>query len=614
MTDLRRGFRLGDRRILPLQNRIDGPGGEARVEPRVMDVLLCLAGHAGEVVSRETLNREVWEGDAVTDHALTHCVSELRRVLDDDASAPRFIATVPKRGYRLVAAVEPLHDNGEEDTAAGPRTTTGRRRHGRWLTAAIVVLALALGMSAWWSLRPDTGAADAQTVVAVVPFDNVEGDADLAYLRLALPDEITTVLTRVPGLAVRPFEPELAGDALAAGEALSADAVVSGHFYRRRRQRLTVILEALDVARERLLWRERVTVPAEDVLTLREKISARVADGLLPALGTGAPQITGAPPADAGAYRLYLRSLAVSRDPGPNLRGIELLRRAVELDPGYAPAWSALAMRYHRDAAYGDGGEAARVRSRRAASEALELDPRLVNPAQRLVALRTEDGALDAAYRRARTLVEHRGDSAQAHFALSYVLRYGGLLDASQRHCETALALDPVYHGWRSCAFSYIAGGEIDRAQRFIDLDEGSFWAHLVTVLLRLRQGDEAAALLHAERLPESAPDRSFLVACLEGRRGAELDALAESFAESWTGKRDPEPLYWIATELLHCGRPRHALELLTDAVDGGFCSYPAVDRDPVWDGLRGDAEFRRIRRRAAACHRRFREAAGAVP
>lgn len=610
-SELRRGFRLGEHRVLPRQNRVEGPEGGARVEPRVMDVLVCLAGRAGRVVSRRTLNREVWQGDAVTDHALTNCVSELRRVLGDDAAEPRFIATVPKRGYRLVAPVRPLTDGGDQGAPAPP-TRAGLRRRELALLAAVVVLAVLVGVMAWWSLRRgmESTAAEAQTAVAVLPFDNLQGDDDLAYLRLALPDEITTVLTRAPALAVRPFEPGPVGDGVAAGRELRADAVVRGHFYRERGGHLTVILEALDLGRDRLLWRSRLTVPADDVLSLREQISSRLGDGLLPALGVGAPRTPEAAPADAAAYRLYLRSLAVSRDPAPNLRGLELLRRAVDLDPGYAPVWAALSLRHHRDAAYGDGGDRARAAARRAAARALELDPRLTDAAQRLIVLQTEAGDLAEAYRRARELVDRRRDSAQAHFALSYVLRYGGMLDASQRHCETALALDPINYAWRSCAFSYVADGEIGRAERFIDLDEGSFWAHLVKVILRLRQGDGAGALHHAERLPAEAPDRAFLVACLEGRRGAELDGLAEPFAAAWSGKEDAEPNYWIATELLHCGRPRHALRLLRHAVDGGFCSYPAVDRDPVWDGLRGDAEFRRLRERAAACHQRFRAAA----
>ena len=96
--DLQSGFRIGDCLIEPRQNRIVRGAGEMRVERRVMDVLLCLAAHAGEVVSRETLNAQVWGDVVVTDQALTNCISELRHHLGDDRSTHRIIETIPKRG------------------------------------------------------------------------------------------------------------------------------------------------------------------------------------------------------------------------------------------------------------------------------------------------------------------------------------------------------------------------------------------------------------------------------------------------------------------------------------------------------------------------------------
>src|SRR5688572_26974883 len=104
--ELQAGFRIGDCFIDPLQNRIVRNDIEARLEPRVMDVLVCLAEHAGEVVSRETLNAQVWGNVIVTDQAVTNCISELRHHLGDDRSVNRVIETIPKRGYRLTLPVQ----------------------------------------------------------------------------------------------------------------------------------------------------------------------------------------------------------------------------------------------------------------------------------------------------------------------------------------------------------------------------------------------------------------------------------------------------------------------------------------------------------------------------
>src|SRR5690606_17451 len=122
--ELRQGFTIGDRVVEPARNRIRGPDGEAHVEPKVMDVLVCLAGRAGEVVTRQALYDAVWGKAIVSDQALTNCISELRHHLGDDRAEPRYIETVPKRGYRLLAPVRPAGDAAP----AMPTAPATRRR------------------------------------------------------------------------------------------------------------------------------------------------------------------------------------------------------------------------------------------------------------------------------------------------------------------------------------------------------------------------------------------------------------------------------------------------------------------------------------------------------
>lgn len=105
---LRGGFRLGSFDVLPLQNEIVGPDGTRHIQPKAMDVLCCLVVNAGEVVERDAILREVWERNVVADDVLTRCISELRHALGDSVAAAKYIQTVPKRGYRLVAETGPL--------------------------------------------------------------------------------------------------------------------------------------------------------------------------------------------------------------------------------------------------------------------------------------------------------------------------------------------------------------------------------------------------------------------------------------------------------------------------------------------------------------------------
>jgi DNA-binding winged helix-turn-helix (wHTH) protein/TolB-like protein len=596
---LAQGFMVGDRLVQPARNRIQGPQGEARLEPKVMAVLLCLAEHAGEVVSRNAIYDKVWGHTVVSDQALTNCISELRQHLGDDRAEPRYIETVPKRGYRLVA---PL------GAATPGENRVGRRLRTLPSVAAGLLLAALIAVIAW--TQRGTASYEALPSVVSMPFENVNGDPAIDYLRLALPDEITTLLTQSPDLAVRPFEPGAPGNPPAAGRVRKAAYVVTGHYYLEADERLAIAFELLNVEHERLVWRAQMTVPADDVLALRQQIATRVRRGMLPALGAS-PEFATPQPSDADAYRLYLQSLAVSRDAGPNLKGIGMLEQTVNLDRHFASAWAALASRYHYDGIYGDGGAPALQRARDAATRALAEDPALADAAHELVTLQTEAGELSPAYRRARELVDRRGRSAYAHFALAFVLRYAGMLEGAERHCDIALALDPHNHDWRTCALAFLSDGKSDRAAEFIALDPGSYWSNLAGVLLRLREDDRPGALQYARALPADGPDRRFMVPCLEGRSGPALDQPAAEFVHRWRRLHDSEPAYHIGAVLAWCGRTRDALSMLRHAIERGFCAWPALDRDATWRPLRELPEFQRLREEAIACRERFRTAVG---
>jgi DNA-binding winged helix-turn-helix (wHTH) protein/tetratricopeptide (TPR) repeat protein len=599
LQELQAGFRTGECLIEPRQNRIVRGNAEVHLEPRVMDVLVCLAERAGEVVSRETLNEQVWGNIVVTDQAVTNCISELRHHLGD-GPAHRVIETIPKRGYRLTAPVQLAHVESLEDRS---RQSTTHSLAGRgWLFAAGLLLpAAVLGFAWWWSRSVS---APSLTSVAVLRFENAADDETLDYLGLALPDEIATLLTKSRDLAVRPFEYVDTDDPLAAARARRVDHIVSGRYYLEDNDQLSLAIEAQHVLQERVIWRTRITAP--DLLAMRGRIAESVQQGLLPALGVAAGPTSGSTPAHDEAYQLYLHSLALPKQPKPIERAIELLERAVTLEPGFAPAWEALGIRYYDHGTYGAGAEPARQQSLAALRKALELDPELISAARQIVIHRAEAGDLEGAYREAQQLLEHFGPRAQTHFALAFVHRFGGLLEDSQRHCELALDRDPHDPRLRSCAYSYLYAGELSRVMDFLMLDESSYFVQWGTVLYHLRQNDRNAAL-HVTRQAADEPTRRLMEPCLEGAHGAALDAPVAEFVAYWQRHGDPETPYAVAPMLVYCGRPQDALHFLERAVDGSFCSYPALDLDPIWAGMRSDPEFQRIRTRAMACHDRFR-------
>jgi len=597
---LQAGFRIGECLIEPRQNRIVRREIDVRLEPRVMDVLVCLAEHAGEVVSRETLNGQVWGNVVVTDQAVTNCISELRHHLGDDRSAHRVIETIPKRGYCLVAPVRLAHESPEEQAPQSTRRSSAGRRG---LVAAGLFLVGTVLLGAWWWQRVSPPAL---VSVAVMRFENAAGDETLDYLALALPDEIATLLTKSRDLAVRPLGNIAADDSLAAARARRVDHIVNGRYYLEDNHQLSLALEAQDVLQERVIWRARITAPAGDLLAMRGRIAEIVKQGLLPALGATVGPASGSTPAHDEAYQLYLRSLALPKQPKPTEKAIEMLEQAVTLEPKFAPAWEALGIRYYDHGTYGEGAEPARQQSLAAHRMAVELDPELITAAMMIITQRTEAGELEAAYHEARQLMNHFGSSAQTHFALAFVYRFGGLLEASQRHCELARDHDPRDPRLRSCAYSYLYAGKLSRVMDFLMLDEGSYFVQWGTVLYLLRQDDRKAALRVARQAVDE-PTRRLMEPCLEGASGAALDAPVAEFIAHWQRHGDPETRYAVAPMLVACGRTQDALRFLERAVDGNFCSYPALDLDPIWARMRNDTEFQRIRVKAKACHDRFR-------
>jgi len=605
--DLQTGFRIGECLIEPRQNRIVRGEVEVRLEPRVMDVLVCLAERAGEVVSRETLNEQVWGNVVVTDQAVTNCISELRQHLGDDRAANRVIETIPKRGYRLAAPVRLARVESDVRSPPAKVPAEGARRPiaDGLMLLGISLLAIALLGGAW--LRWRSTSAPTLTSVAVLRFENAAGDEALDYLELALSDETATLLTKSRDLAVRPFEYVGGKDPLAAARARGVDHIVSGRYYLEDNNQLSLAIEAQHVLQERVIWRTRITVPAGDLVAMHGRIEEGVRQGLLPALGARAAPASGSTPAHVEAYQLYLRSLALPQQPKLTERAIEMLERVVALEPGFAPAWHALGLRYYDYGTwYGTGAEPARQQSLAAHRKALELDPDMISAARSIVTHRVESGDHEGAYHEARRLLEHFGPGADTHFAIAYVYRYGGLLEESHRHCDLALDRDPQDPRLRSCAYAFLYAGKLSRVMDFLKLDEGSYFVNWATVLYQLRRNDREAAL-QVTRKAADDQTRRLMEPCLEGARGAALDPIVDEFVQHWQQSGDPEALYAVAPMLFVCGRSQDALRLVERSVDGGHCAYPALDLDPVWAGLRDDPEFQRIRTKAMACHDRFR-------
>ena len=481
------------------------------------------------------------------------------------------------------------------------------------IAGALAVVAVVVLATFFWLARQRSAPAvvtASQRTVAVLPLQNLGSDKDVDFLRLALADEIATTLSYARSLSIRPFattskydSPTL--DLQDAGKAMHVTDVVTGH-YMKEGDQIQITLEAVDIANNRTLWRDTMTVPAPDMIAMRGQITAKVRQGLLPALGAGMDSgEAGTHPRDEEAYDLYLRSIALPHDPLPNKDAIAMLERAVGMDPAYGPAWESLATRYYFDSQYSNGGEAMFQRSNAAFERAVALDPNLVNAAVGLVINRVERGDLPKAYWEAKRLVDRHPESANAHQALAYVLRYGGLTEESAHQCDVALSLDPGNFQFRSCAFPFEALGNSARAMDFLQLDAGSDWVSRNMVRHFIRVGDLAQAKKQAEKLDGRAA-MGLYKACLAQAPPADVDKIAREFAPEALANPDAENRYWFGSAFAFCGQKDMALRLLKSSIAGHYCAYTDLQTSNMFTTLRASPDFRQLLSDAKQCRDDF--------
>jgi TolB-like protein len=479
---------------------------------------------------------------------------------------------------------------------------------------AAVLLTVLAAVGAWWLKHRELANAEQRNAIAVLPLQNMNGDFAVDYLRFALADELTSVLTYSRTLEVRPSSVTrkyvaLDLDPHKVGQELRVGRLLTGNF-RKQGDQLTVTLECVDVPNDRVLWENSVTAKTDDLIGMRQQLSTLVQRGLLPALGGAGGEVeTASQPKNQQAYDFYLRSVAVPHDPAPNKEAIKMLEWAVGIDPSYAPAWEALGQRYYYDSYYGGGGEAKFQASNAAYERALSLDPNRVMAASNLITARVERGELGRAYDAATDLVRRRPQSADAHFALSYVLRYAGMLDQAMRECNKARELDPGNFSFRSCAWAFLWEGKTDRANDFVHLDAGSEWAAWVTPYIYVAEGRISEARDAARAMGKaSSYHRDLMLACTAAQRPPDFDKIVRESESSVMMEPDAEAWYRIGALMAYCGQKEPALRLLKAAVQQNYCAYSALLDDPLLKDLRKETAFSEVLTAASACQATLKE------
>lgn len=434
----REPFVLGDWTVHPVTGTLSGPAGQRRLTPKLADLLVALVRRAGEVVTRDELLREVWgQRSAVSDEPLTRAVAELRKILGDGRAEPAYIETIPKRGYRVIAAVRAVSaapparvtpsepdwlpaDSSAPTDAAQPRLPLEAPLEGRGLesarapgtparafagsslaraaVAAMVVAAVAAA-GTMLVLREPPAAGSARVVsVAVLPFADLSPAGDRQYVADGVHEEVIARLTGVVGLRVAALSTVTAyrGTERAARDVareLGVDAIVQGTV-RYADPRVRVTAHVIDPDTDTQIWAETFDRPLslENLFDLQAEIAAQVAAGLSRSLavatGEGGRALPAAAERDAeipteslSAYEAFLlgKYHYRRRQPGDVRIAVEQFQAAVGTDDRFAEAWDWLAYAWNEagvELSWITPAEAF-PRARAAALRALELDPAL---------------------------------------------------------------------------------------------------------------------------------------------------------------------------------------------------------------------------------------------
>ena len=342
--ELNRGFELGEWEVLPARGVIRNGKQEEHPEPLVFGVLLALACRDGDLVTRDELVNELWDGRPIGDEPINRCLSQLRAHLGDRDRPYQYVETLVRRGYRLKKKIKLLHPTAPAPVAMASNARLGRIGQ-RWKILAMTAALALVAVTIWKVVRPpDTPPIRS---IGVLPFKNISGNQDDQYLISGFKEELVQTLHNIPDFAVKSARVSYDDEELTEIAAiLEVDSVLVGTVQRNG----DTLKISYDIAYGRTgisISADSVTGQLEAIFYLQEELAAKVRNGLF----GSSPQrlVSTSHPANFAAYDRYLRGLFVFErrgQPGNLEDAIELFQDTIRLDGQFGPAYLQLATAY----------------------------------------------------------------------------------------------------------------------------------------------------------------------------------------------------------------------------------------------------------------------------
>jgi tetratricopeptide (TPR) repeat protein len=361
-----------------------------------------------------------------------------------------------------------------------------------------------------------------------------------------------------------------------------------------------------------MIWREPIEVRYENVFELQDIVTKKVIDGLKTQfLQDEQRRIQTDVPQNPLAYEYYLRSIYYPFSNEGDQLAIEMLKKSIELDPNYAPAYDQLGDRIHRLVQYGLLDPEENKRAENSYLKALSLNGELLSALGNLAMLYAETARIEKAVEITRQMLEINPNNAKAHFSLGYIYRYAGMLSESVLEMEKAVTLDPKNPEFRSIVVTYQYVGEYEKAFETSKIYEESAFTLGEQGVTFFLQGKQKQAVEYFDRVIAMEPDGLMALwvtgmkAFIEGNIEVGLDA-ARKFEQA--NITDVEAWYSFAGNYGLLGDKEGCIRTLQRAVDGGFFNYPVMLTNSFLDSVRDDPEFQRILEMAKAKHEAFKK------
>ena len=615
-------------------------GRRVRLQDQPLQVLAMLLDRPGELVSREELRQKLWPTDTFVDfdHGLNNAINRLREALNDSADAPRFIETLPRRGYRFVAEVNADASTVPEagaltDSIEAVEVASGVESHAAvaakpspvpslsrvrkfWLAAASVGIAAAVILALYFErARPfRSSAAMKIRSVAVLPLDNLSGDPSQEYFADGMTDALTTYLAQMRGIRVisRTSAMHYKGTKKALPEVakeLGVDAIVEGSVSRSSGV-IHVNAQLIYVPGDSHIWAHSYEGATPSLAAMESEI----ANDLARKIGAETRQHSNiysskAVAVNPEAYDLYLRSEPYyglqTRE--ANDQAIRLLEKSVDMDQQFAAAYAALAAAYGTRAIGIEINEPKWIEKASAAvGKALALDPNLAEgyvSRGYLLWSRPNGWAHERAVSDYRHALELNPNLAEAHHQLANVYNHVGLLDKAEEEVKKAIALDPLNTGIRfRVGINLLYQGKYEESlvglrdsERFLP----PFWAFQTSFALqhlgRRREAQERIETLLKANPLDTGGSLTAMQAMLAADAGdvplAERK-IQEAIAKGKGYQHFHHVAYAVASAYALLDRHDQALRYLRTVADDGFPCYPLFEHDSNLDHLRNDPGF----------------------